>query len=153
MCNSIFLLRLNIRTGTAVLGLERYPVISRVLFSICADSPSIVSRGGQGFCLTSIGWMSRCSSSSGQLRPGLYAKGGRFWGAGAKSENMYTTAIYMRQKSTNESRFEFRTLASNAASLQHPRFAYRQYASSFESQVFRGRPTCRVPKGCQESKR
>ena len=35
----------------------------------------------------------------------------------------------MRQKLTNESRCEFHRVVSNAASLQHPRFAYRQYAS------------------------
>ena len=44
-------------------------------------------------------------------------------------------------------------MLSNAASFQYPRFAYRQYAFSFDSHVFRGRLTRRVPKGCQESKR
>ena len=88
-----------------------------------------------------------------KVRSGLYAKRGPALGRRRKSENMYTPAIYMRQKSTNKSRCEFHRVLSNAAFLQCPGFSYRQYASSFESQVFRGRPTRRVPQGCQESKR
>ena len=88
----------------------------------------------------------------GQVRP-VRQRRARFRAQAQKVKNMYATAIYMRQKSTNKSRCEFHRVLSNAAFLQCPGFSYRQYASSFESQVFRGRPTRRVPKGCQESKR
>ena len=46
---------------------------------------------------------------------------------------------------------EFHTKSSY--SLHDPRFAYLQYAWSLDSQVCRGRPTRRVPKGCHDSKR
>ena len=44
-----------------------------------------------------------------------------------KKHNMYTTAIYMRQKLTNEGKCEFHTTSST--SLHDPRFAYLQYPS------------------------
>ena len=86
--------------------------------------------------------------TSGQGRSGLHAKGG----PAPKPENMYTTSIYMRHKSTNKSRCEFHRMLAQATFSQCRRFAYREYASNFDSHVFRGRPTRRVPKGCQESK-
>ena len=59
----------------------------------------------------------------------------------------------MRQKFRNEAKCEFHTKSSRAASLHEPRFAYLQSAWSLDSQVCRGRPTRRVPKGCHDNKR
>ena len=61
-----------------------------------------------------------------QVRSGLHANGEPVLGRRRKKHNMYTAAIYMRQKSTNEAKCEFHTTSSN--SLHDPRFAYLQYA-------------------------
>ena len=61
---------------------------------------------------------------SGQVRPARQWRA-RFR-AQAQKHNMYTTAIYMRQKFTNEGKCEFHTTSSS--SLHDPKFAYLQYA-------------------------
>ena len=60
---------------------------------------------------------------SGQVRSGLHASGEPVLGRRRKKHNMYTTAIYMRQKLTNEGKCEFHTTSST--SLHDPRFAIR----------------------------
>ena len=72
------------------------------------------------------------------------------WHAGL-TLTLYTTAFYMRQKLTHEAKCQFHT--TSPISLHDPRFAFLQYAWSLDSEVCRGRPTRRVPKGCHDSKR
>ena len=60
------------------------------------------------------------------VRSGLHASGEPVLGRRRKKHNMYTTAVYMRQKLTNEGKCEFHTTSST--SLHDPRFAYLQYA-------------------------
>ena len=69
-----------------------------------------------------------CRGSKGQVRPGLHASGEPVLGRRRKKDNMYTIAIYMRQKLTNECKCQFHTTSWRAASLHDPRFAYLQYA-------------------------
>ena len=59
------------------------------------------------------------------LKTAGHVRSGRFR-AQALKHNMYTAAIYMRQKLTNGAKCEFHTTSSN--SLHDPRFAYLQYA-------------------------
>ena len=69
---------------------------------------------------------SQLQTPNGQVRSGLHASGEPVLGRRRKKHNMYTTAVYMRQKLTNEGKCEFHTTSST--SLHDPRFAYLQYA-------------------------
>lgn len=60
----------------------------------------------------------------GQARSGVPARGEPFLGRKRKKHNMYTTAIYMRQKFTNEPTCDIHMVSSRAASLHDPRFAH-----------------------------
>ena len=70
--------------------------------------------------------------NTGQVRSGLHASGEPVLGRRRKKHNMYTTAVYMRQKLTNEGKCEFHTTSST--SLHDPRLAYLQYAWSLDTQ-------------------
>ena len=89
---------------------------------------------------TACPWLLRCAApdksfsiggqvGSGQVRSGLHASGEPVLGRRRKKHNMCTTAIYMWQKLSNETKCEFHT-TSSSTSLHDPRFVYLQYAWS-----------------------
>ena len=80
----------------------------------------------QGTRINTILRLHQGLSRSGQVRSGLHASGEPVLGRRRKKHNMYTIAIYMRQKLTNEGKCEFQTTSST--SFHDPRFAYLQYA-------------------------
>ena len=90
-----------------------------------------------------------CTPMTGQMVNACTPQGEPILGAGVVKKHDIIYIVLNKLFS----HLTFHSISSKAASLQAPIFVYLQYAPNFDSNVCRGRPTRRAPKGCQASKR